>query len=81
MKKMAVLEIDPRAFRELLQLPDGAEIIDLRVNIDRRGMLEVKIQGAGWNTVAGAVIPHAIGTVTVDAVGNRVIDWGFPPDA
>lgn len=81
MKRMAILEIHPKIFRDLLQLPDGAEISDLRVNIDRRGVLEVKIDGAGWEVREGECLMRTTGTVTTDELGRRVIDWGMPSNA
>lgn len=78
MKRMAILEIHPQAFRDLLQLPEGAEISDLRLNIDRRGVLEVKIDGAGWEVREGECLMRTTGTVTTDENGRRCIDWGMP---
>ena len=82
-KKQAILEIAPHLLRELFCLPPGAEIIDLRVAIDRRGMLEVKIDGAGWLTPEGAMIKRTTGMVTrafdeEGKVTRRSIEWGFP---
>ena len=73
MKRMAILEIHPQAFRDLLQLPEGAEISDLRLNIDRRGVLEVKIDGAGWEVREGECLMRTTGTVTTDENGRRCI--------
>lgn len=78
MKRMAILEIHPQAFRDLLQLPEGAEISDLRLNIDRRGVLEVKIDGAGWEVREGECLMRTTGTVTTEENGRRCIDWGMP---
>ena len=81
MKRMAILEIHPQAFRDLLQLPEGAEISDLRLNIDRRGVLEVKIDGAGWEVREGECLMRTTGTVTTDENGRRCIDWGMPSNS
>lgn len=83
--RLAILQITPELLRELFQLPDGAEILDLRVPIDYRGLLEVKIMGAGWQTLEGQGIMRTVGTVKqeYDAEGgvvNRSIDWGLPID-
>lgn len=78
MKRMAILEIHPQIFRDLLQLPDGAEIIDLRVNIERHGVLEVKIDGAGWEVREGEFLMRATGIVKTDEQGSKRIDWGMP---
>lgn len=76
-KKMAILEIAPEFLREVFCLPDGAEIIDIYVPIDKRGVLEVKIVGAGWLTSEGALIIKTKGTQTQ---ADHYIDWGFPLD-
>ena len=81
MLKMAVLEIHPRMFREILQLPEGAEVVDMRIAIDRRGILELKIVGAGFDTKEGEVIRRVTGTVTKNAGGWPFIDWGLPSNA
>jgi len=81
MRRMAILEINPQAFRDLLQLPKGAEISDLRLDIERRGVLEVKIDGAGWEVCEGECLMRTTGTVTTDEKGRRVIDWGLPSNA
>lgn len=82
-RKLAILQISPELLRELFQLPDGAEVLDLRVPIDYRGLLEVKIAGAGWPTLEGQAIMRTVGTVTreFDAGGaevRRSIDWRLP---
>lgn len=82
-KKLAILEIAPNLLCDLFQLPPGAEIVDLRVPIDRRGVLELKIDGAGWLTYEGSMIMRTTGTITREFDGNgketsRRIDWGFP---
>ncbi len=85
-KKQAILEIAPELLREIFCLPPGAEIVDLRVDINRRGVLELKIHGAGWLTDEGAMLMRTTGTVTreIDDEGKetrRSIDWGFPSNA
>lgn len=81
-QKLAILSLSPDLLRELLQLPRGAEILDLRVPLYYRGVLEVKIVGAGWPTMEGQAITSTIGTVTrtrdENGVERRSIDWGFP---
>jgi hypothetical protein len=81
--KLAILQVSPDMLRELFQLPEGAEILDLRIPLDYRGLLEVKICGAGWETLEGQPIQRVVGTVTrhFDDYGNEVqksIDWGLP---
>lgn len=82
-KKQAILEIAPELLRELFCLPPGAEIVDLRVDINRRGVLELKIDGAGWLTDEGAMLMRTTGVITreFDVDGKetrRSIEWGFP---
>lgn len=82
----AILQIDPPALRELLQLPKGAYLDDVQVPHDRPGMLELRIRRAGWPTVPGEMLRRTIGTVTVtrDADGRvltRTVDWGLPSDS
>lgn len=78
LKQMAILLVDPECLRELLQLPEGTEILDVRTAIDRRGVLEVKIEGAGWNTQEGASIRRTPGKITRGLADSRTIDWGMP---
>lgn len=78
--RLAILNITPEALTGLLQLPEGAEVVDVVADGARRGVLQVKIQGAGWETELGSQIQHTTGTVTRD--GERItIDWGFPVDS
>lgn len=78
--KVAILRVSPEALRELLHLPSSAEVVDVRSDVAVRGVLEVKVYGAGWEVPMGAAIPRTEGTVSKD--GERVvIDWGFPPEA
>lgn len=82
-RQLAILQISPELLRELFQLPDGAEVLDLRVPIDYRGLLDVKIAGAGWPTLEGQAIRRTTGTVTREfsAEGvevRRSINWGLP---
>jgi len=70
--KMAILCIHPAIFRELLQLPDDAVIRNIHVPHDRYGVLEVTIEGAGWETAEGQVLMSTTGQI----VDNK-IDWGF----
>lgn len=77
--KAAILRVSPEALRELFQLPSGAEVVDVQSNIADRGVLEVKVYGAGWEVPMAGVIPRTQGTVSKE--GERfVIDWGFPPE-
>lgn len=86
MERAAILQMDPPALRELLQLPKGAYLDDVHVPHDRPGMLELRIRRAGWPTRPGEMLRRTIGTVTVtrDADGReltRTVDWGLPSDS
>ena len=78
-KKMAILVAPLDVIRQLLFLPPGSQLIDLRVPFDNPGTLELKIEGAGWYTAEGCVItrvPNA--TVTMDENGAVKVDWNLP---
>lgn len=53
---MAVLEFDAGQLRELLQLPETAEIVDARMDFSRRGRIQLKIEGAGFPTQEGHLL-------------------------
>ena len=53
---MAILEFDAGALREFLQLPETAEIVDVRMEFGVRGRIQFKIEGAGYPTAEGAPI-------------------------
>ncbi|MFA6204401.1 MAG: hypothetical protein WC710_14580 [Gallionella sp.] len=82
---MVILQITPEILRELFQLPEGAEILDLHIPMSYRGLLEVRVMGAGWPTMEGYSIMRTGGTVQkeYDADGkvvSRIVDWGLPTD-
>lgn len=77
----AILEFDTGALRHLLQLPETAEIVDARMHFDRRGRLQLKIEGAGYPTQEGQVILPCtciVGTQR-DATVNPTLNWPFDP--
>lgn len=82
-KKMAILQVTPEALRELLHLPDAAIVVEVRTNWDSRGVLEVKIEGAGWLTSEGSAVQKAE-MVTIDTVtfygGSIPVNWNLPED-
>ena len=80
---MAIFQATPEALTELLQLPAGAYIDGVQAALDRPGVLDVRIRGAGWPTRPGMVIMRTLPTVTKnfpDSGGPpRIsIDWGVP---
>jgi hypothetical protein len=79
-QRAAILELSLGILRDLLHLPDGAEIISVYAPIDQRGTIEVRIEGAGWPTDWGAVIQRTKGIVhqRPDGDGIATIDWQMP---
>lgn len=82
-KNMALLRIDARYLAALLQLPEGTAVLGVRDDISSAGVLEIKVEGAGWPTAEGQQIMPTTGTVidTRDATGGlvcRTVNWGFP---
>lgn len=79
----AILEFDTGALRELLQLPETAEIVDARMEFGARGRLQLKIEGAGYPTREGQHVPPCTCIVRSlrDADGdielNPVLNWPF----
>ena len=78
-KRMAILVATPEMIRELLFLPPGSTLIGLRVPFDKPGTMELKIEGAGWNTAEGCPIVRApAGEATRDESGILHVDWKLP---
>lgn len=78
-KLMAILVIDPFVLRKLLHLPDGVEIIDFCVPFNRRGVLEMKVEGVGWPISEGMEIARTfVGSITDLENGKFKIDWDLP---
>ena len=82
---MAILEFDAGALREFLQLPETAEIVDARMEFGVRGRLQLKIEGAGYPTQEGELIPAVtciVGTrcnADGDIEVNPTFNWPFDP--
>lgn len=73
-KKMAILIASPGVVRHLLQLPEDVTLIDLKVPFENPGILELKIEGAGWDTPEGSMIVKA----PIGKVVDGIIDWNIP---
>lgn len=71
--KRCIIDIEPHVFRQLLQLPEGALIEDVRVSYERCGVLEIRMSGCGWETPEGYILKHSKGTVEHDGL----IMWDF----
>jgi hypothetical protein len=73
-RKGAILVFNGELLAKLLQLPEGAQVEQVSVPIDKPGTLEVRISGAGWSHEPGAVLPRFSGVA--EPVAWR-IDWGM----
>lgn len=79
MKKMAVLTVVPEVLRELLCLPPGTTLVDMQVPFERPGVLELKIEGSGWDTPEGSVIMRAPAAEIIKEGSSRIaVDWKLP---
>ena len=72
--KLAILRMSPEVFRELLQLPDGALLRGVSTNMNEYCVLELLVEGVGWETAEGNKIMIAPSAKITDGV----IDWGLP---
>ena len=80
MKRMAILTLTPEDIIKLLQLPNGATLIELSIPFEEPGVMRIKIEGAGWEIPKGTVIPR---TPPAQLTSNHLdgtynIDWGLP---
>ncbi len=84
LKKMAVLRMDPAALREILHLPEGAEVVRIEPVHGYRGLVSVVIEGAGWGVQEGHPLPPSVcANVTTErdergAIVRVTVDWGLP---
>lgn len=82
-KKMAILTVSPELLRSALCLPDGCEVVRVQMAQGYRGVIELVIDGAGWDTREGsAIMPARIGIgCTAYADNGKIlshsIDWGL----
>lgn len=58
-KVMAMITLSPAFLREILQLPDGAEVTGVSDVIHGREVVYLRIEGAGWPVEEGQAIPPA----------------------
>jgi len=77
-KKMAILALTPEAVRQIMGLPDGVTLIELKVPFYQPGVVELKIEGAGWDTNEGAAIVQAPAATVMKTDDGLIIDWGLP---
>lgn len=78
MIRMAQLEISHDRIRELLQLPDGVRIIAFGHSFDQAGVIEIIIDGAGWEINIGDRIVATKGVCSNGPDGELEIDWNLP---
>lgn len=81
-KLMALLQLSPKAFRELFQLPPGTEVVRIETRPGYRGRVDVIIEGAGWLTDEWAPLRSATAIVTHTFLEDRrelapVIKWSW----
>lgn len=78
---MALAAIDSHMLARLLQLPDGSDITAVGCPHDRPGIVELRIEGAGFPTAPGHVIPTCNAIVTsvhtIEAGWIPRIRWPF----
>ena len=78
--RAAVLVVSAPMLASLLQLPEGAEVDAVWVNVDQPGVVRMRVRGAGWRTEPGARLHPSSGTLSRDEDGRVCVDWGFPKD-
>jgi hypothetical protein len=74
MKRQAILDVSKEFFANLLQLPDGVQVTDVRVAFET-GTVQIKVSGAGWTDDP---ILHTSGTVTRQDDGTVTFNWDLP---
>ena len=77
MKRQAILHVSEEFLANLLQLPDGVQVTDIRMAFET-GTVHIKVSGAGWKMAPDMPIPHADATVTRDDNGVVTLDWDLP---
>lgn len=80
MDRAAVLVVSAPHLAALLQLPEGAEVDAVWVNVDQPGVVRMRVRGAGWPTEPGMRLRPTSGTLSRDELGRVSIDWGFEKD-
>jgi hypothetical protein len=78
MTKMAVLTVSPELLIELLHIPPEAKVLDIRVPFSNPGVLELKVEGVGWETPNGAAIMFAPPAEITQSGCAIEIDWKVP---
>jgi hypothetical protein len=74
----AIVEFSPWALAKLLQLPEGVIIDRVEQPCDERGILRIRIIGAGWPVAPGCVIPTSVATATTLDCGHHRMTWPWP---
>lgn len=77
MNKMGIAVLSYEALRQIMQLPDSAEVIAVDVPWESQ-VIRVKFQGAGYVTPEGAAIYQFNGLAHRVEDVKIVLDWGIP---
>ena len=81
MKRMAVLTLTSEALREILQLPDNTIMVEARIPFLTPGVMEIKVEGAGWLTPECAAIMVAEPAIVTRLENGALdIDWRIPTE-
>ena len=74
--KLAKLFVTSDILRVALQLPENSVLRYIRESTNNYGVLEVVVEGEGWETPEGA----AIRTTQIATIESGKIDWNLPND-
>jgi hypothetical protein len=73
MIKRCIIEITPDVLAEMLQLPVTAIVEEVRTDVERCGVLQIRVSGCGWETNPGDRLRVTTGTMYEDGT----IKWEF----
>ena len=68
-----------------MQLPEGVIVTQIDAPIEKNGVVEVRIEGAGWDTMEGSAVMYAEPATIEEhdcglAGAETVINWNFPDE-
>jgi hypothetical protein len=79
MMRKAIIKIGPEILTKLLRLPKGAVVSNIRSSWNSYGVVEILLEGVGWELAAGDAVPIARpATMTMNESGDVDIDWHLP---
>jgi len=71
--KVRIMQLSTELLRQVLQLPDGTDIVDVRMSFDRPGVMELRILHDSFSPMRdGYVIPR----VTPVFGDDGFVSWG-----